>query len=73
MDLEAEILKYETAGEFLADLKKEFRGEEEETVKVAELRRLEQEEKTMEEFVQKFRRVARESVPDLQSLDPSFF
>jgi len=49
--LEAEVLEYEMAGEFLADLKKEFRGEEKEIVKVAELRRLEQEEKTMEEFV----------------------
>jgi len=35
-------LEYEIAGEFLADLKKEFREEEEGTVKVAELRRLEQ-------------------------------
>jgi len=54
-------LEYETAGEFLADLRKEFGGEEEEMVKAAELRRLEQGGKTMEEFVQEFRKVARES------------
>jgi len=44
-------LEYEIAGEFLADLKKEFEREEEKTVKVAELRRLEQGGKTIEEFV----------------------
>jgi len=41
-DLEAEILEYETAGEFLVDLKKKFGGEKEEIVKVAELRRVKQ-------------------------------
>ena len=43
------------------DIKKEFGGEDEKSVKVLELKRLEQEGKTMEEFVQKFRRAARES------------
>ena len=37
--------------EFLTSLKKEFGGEEEELVKVVELRKLEQRGKTMEEFV----------------------
>jgi len=32
-DLKAGLLEYETAGEFLAEMKKEFRGEDEETVK----------------------------------------
>jgi len=50
-DLETEILEYKTTGEFLADLKKEFGGEEEKMIKAAELRRLKQEEKIMEEFV----------------------
>ena len=45
----------------MAAIKKEFGGGEEELVKVAELRRLEQEERTMEEFVQEFRRAVRES------------
>jgi len=38
-------LEYETAGEFLADIKKKFRERDKETVKVAELKKLEQEEK----------------------------
>lgn len=60
-DLEEGLLEYKTVGEFLADIKKEFRRGDEEIVKVAELKRLEQGERTMEEFIQKFRRVARES------------
>ena len=40
-DLERGLLEYENIGEFLVDIKKEFRGEDEESVKVAELRRLE--------------------------------
>jgi len=42
-DLEIGVLEYETAGEFLADIKKEFGGGDEKEVKVAELKRLEQE------------------------------
>ena len=49
--LEGRLLEYETVGEFLADIKKEFGRGNEESVKVAELQRLEQESKTMEEFV----------------------
>jgi len=36
-------LEYEIVGEFLADIRKEFRGEDEKSAKVAELKRLEQE------------------------------
>ena len=43
------------------ELKKEFGGEDEKSVKVAELKRVEQGERTMEEFIQEFRRAARES------------
>jgi len=50
-DLEGELLEYEIVGEFLADIRKEFRGGDEELAKVTELKRLEQGEKTMEEFV----------------------
>jgi len=60
-DLKEDSLEYETAGEFLADIKKEFKREDEETVKVVELKRIEQEGKTMEEFVQTFQRAARRS------------
>ena len=60
-DLEAGEIEYELAGEFLAELKREFGEEEEESVKVAELRKLEQGGRMMEEFVQEFKRVVRES------------
>ena len=56
-DLEGGSLEYETAGEFSVDIKKEFGGEDKETVKVAELKIIEQGGKTMEKFIQKFRRV----------------
>jgi len=54
-------LEYETAGEFLVDIKKEFVRGDEETAKVTELKRLEQGGRTMEEFVQEFRKAARGS------------
>jgi len=60
-DLEGGLLEYKTVGEFLADIRKEFEGGDKELVKVAELKRLEQEGKTMEEFVQEFQRAARGS------------
>jgi len=71
-DLEAGVLEYETAGEFLVDLKKEFEGGKKEKVKVAKLRRLEQRRKTMEEFVQKFKRIARGSGYEGQPLIEEF-
>ena len=60
-DLEGELLEYEIVGEFLVDIKKEFRGENKEEVKVAELKRLEQGGRTINEFVQEFRRAVRGS------------
>ena len=48
-------------GEFLADIKKKFSKGDKEIVEVAELKRLKQKEKTMEEFIQEFRRAARGS------------
>ena len=60
-DLEEGELEYESVEEFLAAIKKEFGGEEEGSVKVAELKILEQEERTIEEFIQEFRRAARGS------------
>jgi len=49
--LESENLEYKTREEFLVDLKKEFRREDKEVVKVAELKKLEQKGKTIEEFI----------------------
>jgi len=60
-DLKGEILEYEIVGESFVDIKKEFEGGDKEVLKVAELRRLEQGGKMMEEFVQEFRRAVRES------------
>ena len=60
-ELEAEEMEYEIVEEFLSSLKKEFGGGEKELVKVAKLRKLEQGERTMEEFVQEFKRAARGS------------
>ena len=60
-ELEAEEVEYETVEEFLTSLRKEFSGGEEESVKVAELRKLEQRGRTMEEFIQEFKQVARRS------------
>ena len=60
-DLERELLEYEIAGEFLADIRKEFRKGDKESVKVAELKKLEQGGKIIKDFVQEFRRVVRDS------------
>ena len=60
-ELESEEVEYKLAEEFLISLKKEFGGGEEELVKAAELRKLEQGGRTMEEFIQEFKRVARGS------------
>ena len=60
-ELEERILEYKLVGEFLTTIKKEFGEEEEESVKVVELKRLEQREKTIKEFVQEFKRAVRGS------------
>jgi len=60
-ELEAGEVEYESVEEFLTSLKKEFGGGEEESVKAAELRKLEQGGKSMEEFVQEFKRAVRRS------------
>jgi len=54
-------LEFETVGEFLAEIKKEFGRGKEELVKVVELRKIEQGSRTMEEFVQEFKKAARGS------------
>ena len=56
-----ENLEYETVEEFIANLKKEFRERDEKVVKVVELRELEQGGRTIEEFVQEFRKATKES------------
>ena len=60
-ELETEEIEFESVGEFLAEIKKEFGGGDEESVKVVELKKIEQGGRTMKEFVQDFKRVARRS------------
>jgi len=60
-EIETGEIEFESAGEFLPEIRREFGGGDEESVKVAELKKIEHGGRTMEEFVQDFKRVARES------------
>ena len=60
-ELESGEVEYESVEKLFTCLKKEFGGGEEESVKAAELRKLEQGGRTMEEFIQEFKRAARGS------------
>ena len=60
-ELEAGEVEYESVEEFFTVLKREFGAGEEESVKAVELRKMEQGGRTMEEFVQEFKRAARGS------------
>ena len=60
-ELESGEIEYESAEEFLMSLRKEFGGKEEESVKAAELRKLEQGGRMMEKFVQEFKQATRGS------------
>ncbi len=55
-ELESGKIEYEMVEDFLTSLRKEFGGGEEESVKAAELRKLEQGGRTMEEFVQELKK-----------------
>ena len=46
-----EEIEFEMAGEFLAEIRREFRGGDDELVKAAELKKIEQGKRTMEEFI----------------------
>jgi len=60
-EINTEEIEFETAEEFLAEIRREFRGGDKKSVKVAELKKIEQGGRTIEEFVQDFKRVARGS------------
>ena len=60
-DLESGVLELKTVRKFLKVIRKEFEGEDEESRKMMELKKLEQGDKIIEAFVQEFRRVARRS------------
>ena len=71
-ELELEEIEYETVEKFFTSLRKKFGGGEKESVKVAELRRMEQGGKTMEEYMQEFKRTARGSGYEGRSLIEEF-
>ena len=50
-ELETEEMEFELVGEFLVEIRREFGGEDEESVKVVELKKIKQGGRTMEEFV----------------------
>ena len=60
-NLESRDLSYVIIGEFLSDLKEKFGSWDNETMKVAELKKVKQENKTIKNFMQEFRRAARGS------------
>ena len=60
-DLEVGKVEYESVGEFLAEIKSKFGGGDEESLKVVELKRIEQGGRMIEKFMQDFKRVVRES------------
>ena len=59
--LETGEIEFESAGEFLAEIRKEFGGGDKELIKVVELKKIEQGGRTMQEFIQDFKRVTRGS------------
>jgi len=71
-DLKVGEVEYESAGEFLIEIKKEFGGGDKELVKVVELKRMEQGNWSIEEFVKDFKRVARDSRYESQLLIEEF-
>ena len=60
-DLKVGEVEYELAGEFLIEIKKKFGEGDEELVKVVELKRMKQGGRSIEEFVQEFKKAARNS------------
>ena len=71
-ELEAGEIEFESAGEFLAEIKREFGGGDEKLVKVAELKKIKQGGRTMEVFVQDFKRTARGSSYERRPLIEEF-
>ena len=60
-NMKAEEMQFESAEDFLAELRRNFEESNNELAKVAKLKKTEQRVKTMKEFVQEFRRAARDS------------
>lgn len=60
-NLESKEVKFGLTEEFLIELKKKFKGEDKELVKMAKLRRIKQRRRTIEELVQEFQKAMRNS------------
>jgi len=60
-DLEIGEQEYIIVREFLTDLKKEFDRENNKIIKVEELKKVEQKNRTMKKSIQEFRRIAKEN------------
>jgi len=60
-ELKTGEVEFESVGEFLVEIRKEFGGGDKELVKVAKLKKIEQGGRMIKEFVQDFKRVARGS------------
>ena len=71
-DLEWEEVEFELLKEFLIKIKKKFSRGNKKLVKVVKLKKVEQEIRIMEEFVQEFKRVARESRYNKRALVEEF-
>jgi len=71
-DLESEEVEFKSVGQFLMELKKEFSRGDEKSVKVTKLKKIEQEVRTMVEFVQEFKMAARESEYEERTLVEKF-
>ena len=54
-------MNYETVGEFLSYLKEKSGRGDNEIIKVADLKKVEQKNRTIKEFISEFRRAAKES------------
>ena len=50
-ELGTEEFEFELVGEFLAKIRREFGGGDKESIKIAELKRIEQESRTTEKFI----------------------
>ena len=60
-NLKSRELEFVIVEEFFVNSKKEFSSKNNKTMKVVELKKLEQRSKTIEKFVQKFRRATKRS------------
>jgi len=70
--LENRSLEFAMVGDFLINLKQEFKNGNKKSIKVAELKKVKQRRKMMKKFIQKLRRVVRRSRFERQLLIEEF-